>query len=235
MSKKESIRLSAKQAVEAVHFDFRQYGPQILLYAELVRVVSSGRMVVKKDTGKQGIWIGESGRRKMRWLEGTELIDYMCQIVAAVGTDVATLAAICQRVFQSHAFPDPDMETGETGIRVETGMESYHCRQCGQCCRYLDYRKEISDNDILRWEKSRRSDILEWVGQSKNSSGKTVYQIWMQPGTRQFAEHCPFLHHVPTENRWICKIHTVKPAICRNYPVSRKHARMTGCPGFETT
>jgi Fe-S-cluster containining protein len=54
----------------------------------------------------------------------------------------------------------------------------------------------------------------------------------MKPGTREFAEACPFLQQKPAENRWICRIHNVKPQICRNYPVSRKHAVMTGCSGF---
>lgn len=234
MTGKETIFLSLEEAIAAVCFDFRQYGPQILLYAEIIRVASDGRTTTKKDTRQQGVWIGESGRHKMIWMQGIDLIDYMCEIVKTVGPDAEKLAAVCARVFQSHVFPDIDPESGHKGIRIDTGMDTYRCRQCGQCCRYLDYHKEVTADDVDRWEKYGRSDILEWVGRSRNSSGKTVYQIWMIPGTRQLSEKCPFLYKVPTENRWICKIQDLKPAICRNYPVSRKHARMTGCPGFET-
>lgn len=55
----------------------------------------------------------------------------------------------------------------------------------------------------------------------------------MIPGKNQLADTCPFLKKIPAENRWVCKIHDIKPAICRRYPVSRKHAVMTGCPGFD--
>ncbi|OQY08333.1 MAG: hypothetical protein B6I22_00910 [Desulfobacteraceae bacterium 4572_123] len=44
---------------------------------------------------------------------------------------------------------------------------------------------------------------------------------------------CPFLKKIPSENRRLCAIHDIKPAICRQYPVSRKHALITGCPGFD--
>ena len=33
--------------------------------------------------------------------------------------------------------------------------------------------------------------------------------------------------------RSVCTIQDVKPGICRQYPSSRKHAVMTGCPGFQ--
>jgi Fe-S-cluster containining protein len=45
-------------------------------------------------------------------------------------------------------------------------------------------------------------------------------------------EVCPWLTKIPTQNRWECQIHGVRPAVCRQYPGSRKHAEITGCPGF---
>ena len=78
-----------------------------------------------------------------------------------------------------------------------------------------------------------RDDVLKWVGVYRNDRNRTVYRIWTIPGTRRLASVCPFLEHEPTENHWLCQIHEVKPTICRNYPVSRKHALMTGCPGFK--
>lgn len=233
-SDKKATFLTAEEALDAITFDFRHYGPQVLLFSEVIRVLTDGRVTVEKDTQKQGLWIGESGQQNMRWLEQSELIEYMCQILRTVKLDTAKLAALCARVFQSRAYPDRDPETGKMRIRIEIDTANYHCRQCGQCCRFLDYHKEITADDVAGWEKLGRTDILEWVGRSKNSEGNDVFQIWMVPGTRQLAEICPFLYKIPTENRWICKIHAVKPSICRNYPVSSKHARMTGCPGFES-
>jgi uncharacterized membrane protein YhaH (DUF805 family) len=61
----------------------------------------------------------------------------------------------------------------------------------------------------------------------------TPLLFWVIPGTNEFAPSCPFLKRGGSPHQWICSIHDVKPDICRNYPVSRKHALMTGCPGFD--
>jgi Fe-S-cluster containining protein len=233
MTEKESIFLTLEQAVEAVCLDFRQYEPQILLFSEIIRVISAEDMVASREMGKEGLWISQSGSRNMRWFEGSELIDAMCEILRNVNQDPELLAAICTRVFQTRAFPAEGPATGRPGIRVLTGMEGFHCRQCGMCCKTLDYQNEITKEDIDHLKQLGRTDILDWVGVFKRGRPDTVYRIWMKPGTREFADICPFLQKHPTENRWICCIHDVKPRICRQYPVSRKHALMTGCPGFQ--
>jgi Fe-S-cluster containining protein len=233
MTEKESIFLTREQAIDAVCLDFRQYEPQILLFSEIIRVISAEGMVASREMGKEGLWINQTGRRNMRWFEGTELIDILCKTLLKANPDPELLSAVCTRVFQTRAFPAEDPATGQTGIRVLTGMEDFHCQQCGECCRTLDYHNEISKEDVNRWKRLERVDILEWVGVFKKSNQGTAYRIWIKPGTREFADICPFLQKKPTENRWICQIHDVKPRICRQYPVSRKHAIMTGCPGFQ--
>jgi Fe-S-cluster containining protein len=127
-----------------------------------------------------------------------------------------------------------DPQTGCRGICIETGMESFYCRQCGRCCRTLDYHSGITAEDVASWQESGRADILEWVGVTRSNCLVPVYRIWVTPGTNQLAEVCPFLKRQSSENRWLCRIHDVKPKICREYPVSRKHALKTGCRGFET-
>ncbi len=233
MPPKKTILLSREQALESICFDFRQYGVQVMLFCEILRLISRGMIAVKKASGKEGIWISTPARRHMQWFDGNELIEYMCKTITSAALDPETLAAVCARVFQTRAIPETDPHTGETGVRIDTGMESFRCRQCGQCCKFLDYHNEVSTEDIRRWEKRGRFDILKWVGRMRNADGKDIFQIWVIPGTRQLAEVCPFLHKMPTENRSICRIHDEKPFICRNYPVSCKHARMTGCPGFD--
>jgi len=42
------------------------------------------------------------------------------------------------------------------------------------------------------------------------------------------------LKNLPKQDKYICRIHDVKPEHCRNYPKSRKHAQKTGCKGFES-
>lgn len=233
MVEKDSIFLTIEQAIAAVCLDFRQYEPQVLLFSEIISVLSKGDIIAKREMGKDGIWIATAGQRKMRWMEGTKLIDTMCDILSNSKADPMVLAAVCSRVFQSRAFPDEDPETNGTGIRILTGMEGFTCQQCGKCCRTLDYHNEVTAEDVARWKHTSRTDILDWVGVFEKNGPESVYRIWIKPGTREFAETCPFLKKMPHENRWICRIHNVKPQICRQYPVSRKHAIMTGCPGFE--
>jgi len=234
MVEKESIFLTIDQALEAICFDFRQYDPQILLFCEIVRLISGGGTLVKRDTQKNGAWISEAGRRNLRWMNGPELVEYVCEILTSADLNPEMLSSICARVFRTRVVPTVDPETGHRGLRIETGMETFICRQCGQCCQSLDYHNEVTAEDVAQWKELGRPDILKWVGVFKRDGRATGYRIWMTPGTRQLAEQCPFLHKEPSENRWTCRIHDVKPAICREYPVSRKHALMTGCPGFET-
>ena len=234
MVEKDSIFLTTEQAIAAVCLDFRQYEPQVLLFSEIISVLSKGDIIAKREMGKDGLWISMTGQRKMCWLEKFELIETMCDIISNSKADPMVLASVCSRVFQARAFPDECPETDGTGIRILTGMEDFTCQQCGKCCRTLDYHSEVTAEDVSRWKQTGRTDIMDRVGVFQKNGREAVYRIWMKPGTREFAETCPFLQKKPHENRWACRIHDVKPQICRQYPVSRKHAIMTGCPGFLT-
>lgn len=228
-----SILLTPQEAIEAVCLDFHQYKPQILLFAEILRIVSNNELVALRERGKDGFWIRQGGQHRMHWFEGPELVQAMCEIIRRRNPDPPLIAALCARVFQTRAILDVNAETTRTGIRIFTGMEDFLCRQCGRCCRTLDYRSEITAEDVARWKQLGRKDILAWVGVFDKKDSEPVYRIWMKPGTREFADPCPFLFQSPVEEqRWFCRIHDVKPEICRQYPVSRKHGIMTGCRGF---
>jgi Fe-S-cluster containining protein len=168
----------------------------------------------------------------MRWVDAKELIDYVCALLQKTDFPMDRLASICARVFQTRALAEKDPGSGQAGIRIETGMESFTCKQCGQCCLSLDYQDQLNEEDVEKWRRLGRSDILEWVGVFKDKDGVKTYRIWMTPGGRELSDKCPFLVKDPSSKRWKCRIHAIKPGICRQYPVSRKHALMTGCPGF---
>lgn len=226
-----AIFLSLDEAVEAIQIDFRQYAPQWMLFSSVLKLITEQKAYIAAEPANNGAWLHEEGRSALRWLDGPALIDHMCRTVAGMHWTPELLASVCSRVFQNRAVVDTG--SGEVGIRIQTGMEAFACRQCGRCCRNLDYHNELTAEDVDRWNELGRKDILNWVGIFKNGERETTaYRIWMIPGTRKLAEICPFLKKVPAENCWICSIHNVKPSICRNYPVSRKHAVMTGCPGF---
>lgn len=227
-----SIFLTTEEAINAITIDFRQYDPQIMLFCSIISLISENHIRFQREPGKSGVWINQRGRANMRWLEGADLIEYMCAAIGKTRWTTELLAAVCSRVFQSRAHPVVNPEIGPEGLQIETQMASFVCRQCGRCCRSLDYHHEVTAEDVARWKALGRHDILRWVDTAARVDGTVGYRIWVVPGTQQLAETCPFLEKDPTANRWGCGIHTVKPQICRNYPVSRKHAVMTGCRGF---
>ena len=228
-----SLFVSAQEAMDAVIADLRRYDPQLMLCCEILRFISGGSLVIRKDSAKAGAWLSRSGRRSMRWYASHQLIDYTCKFLCEADLSLAQLAAVCGRVFQTRAVEKVDRRTGVRGVLIETGMNAFCCRQCGQCCRRLDYHNEIKASDVERWQALGRDDILEWVGTIRRKGEIKAYQIWVAPKTNSFVEGCPFLKFASSTNIWICGIHDCKPDICRQYPTTRKHALMTGCPGFD--
>jgi Fe-S-cluster containining protein len=111
----------------------------------------------------------------------------------------------------------------------------FQCKQCGNCCLNLSdaFQTSVTDEDIRRWEEKGRYDILEWVSAIVLGDGQFVYDIWINPRTGEDVARCPWLRKLPNQNKYICRIHDVKPEHCRKYPKSRKHAEETGCVGFE--
>jgi Fe-S-cluster containining protein len=83
------------------------------------------------------------------------------------------------------------------------------------------------------WEKECRTDILEWVDPIDCGDGKRVYDIWINPKTGEDVPRCPWLRKLPKKNKYCCRIHEVRPKVCREYPKTGKHAKKTGCKGFE--
>ena len=162
-------------------------------------------------------------------------MEYLCQTITHTDFEPDLLADVCSRVFQTRAFPDKDPTNHQLGIRIETGMEAYTCRQCGQCCQSLEYRNELSAEDIRLWKRLGRKDILEWVGTIGRNGRIIGYRMWVSPKTGRMVDTCPFLKRMSKDNQWQCSIQEVKPRICRQYPLSRKHAIMTGCKGFRTS
>ena len=232
MSEKESIFLSLEQAREAVRADFMQYGPQIMLLCQILRLISDGLIATKRESGKNGAWVGEAGHRNMRWLEGAELVRYACETLDGTVFTPDLAASVCSRVFHTRAYPHKEAGKDQTGIRIETGMEDYACRRCGRCCLSLDYHEELTPEDVARWRETGRDDILEWVGIIRREGREPSYRIWIYPGTDKVADVCPFLENAPSKKHRACAIYDVRPGICRQYPLSRKHAFMTGCGGF---
>lgn len=229
---KEAIFLTFQQALEAVCLDFQRYAPQVMLFSEVLRVISNGKAVINKDSEKEGRWVAAEPGSKMVWVNGPALGEYVCRALHEKDLEAEVIVSVCARVFQTRAFKGKDPESGLAGVYIETGIEAFSCRQCGGCCTFLDYCDALTPADVEGWKRLGRQDILDWVSVSRTPNGNPGYRIWVEPETGKMTERCPFLKHLPADNRWLCRIHDVKPCICREYPVSRKHGLMTGCPGF---
>jgi Fe-S-cluster containining protein len=230
---KDTVFLSTREAIEAIIADFRQYDPQIILFCGIIPLITDQRIHLKRAPGKDGAWVNRPGKTAMKWLDGPELVEHMCGAIISTRWSPELLADVCSRVFQTRAVIDTDPGTGEAGIRLRTHMEDYACRQCGHCCRFLDYQNEVTAEDVAIWRAAGRNDILKWVTEIRGEGTALKFRAWVDPKTGKQADECPFLIRKSERGRWHCRIHDVKPAICRHYPMSRKHAVMSGCRGFE--
>jgi Fe-S-cluster containining protein len=113
--------------------------------------------------------------------------------------------------------------------------KNFNCKQCGNCCLNLSdsFQTRVPDDDVQMWKQESRWDILEWVDSIPMVENHYVHDIWISPVTRDNVVRCPWLRKLPNQDKYICRIHDVKPTHCRKYPKSRKHAEETGCRGFE--
>ena len=111
-------------------------------------------------------------------------------------------------------------------------QKNFNCKRCGNCCLYASFN-EVEEADIRLWEKNDRIDILEWVRRKPIGDGEYAYEVWIDPRTRHEVDRCPWLRKLPHNGQYVCKIHNLKPTICRYFPASRKHAAEIGCKGFD--
>ncbi|MDZ7831928.1 MAG: YkgJ family cysteine cluster protein [Desulfobacterales bacterium] len=236
MSARDQTFLTPEEAIRAIRADFTQYPPQTRLFLELSPMILGPEVPVIADPHQDSVWIAVPTRRKrrMRKISFRELGAYLCHTLEMVPPETSRLVRLCEYVFETPATAGKDQTDGRAGIWLETGMKNFECRQCGRCCRRLDYRFELTDADYQLWVDQGRTDILEWVGAFRRNGRIVTYAIWIELGTRRYAPICPWLKKIPGTDRWECSIHDVKPEVCREYPATRKHAQITGCGTFKT-
>ena len=112
--------------------------------------------------------------------------------------------------------------------------DGFKCRRCGHCCLNLNaFATCASEEDVERWAREGRDDILEWVVPVALGDVVVAYDVWLDPETGEDVDRCPWLQKLPDADQYSCRIQDTKPELCRDYPVSREHAERTGCPGIE--
>lgn len=232
MPDKERLFLSIDDALDAVGGDFAQYDCQVNLLSVIWPMVFGDGAYVLQKAGSRSVWAKISADSKLMPCSEDDLKQRIMDRLIRLTPEPEQLARICSRVFGAHVTagvgPEPD---SSPGIWVDTDMNDFVCTQCGRCCLTLNYHEGCSVKDYKRWQDLERTDILDWVGVVRQHGQITACRIWVTPGTNQFADTCPWLARSPDPQRYVCTIHDVRPVICRQYPGSRKHARMTGCRG----
>lgn len=230
MPDKDRLFLTSDEAVEAVRYDFAQYPSQLNLFSAIWPMVFGDDAYLLREPGCRTVWAKTPDVRKPRPARSKTLGEWIVRRLKKDPVSPEQLAGICTLVFQSPvvAGSEPDFPPG---IWVDTGMDGFACVQCGHCCRTLSYHDGCTADDCRRWEALGRTDILERVGRVRQNGELSACRIWMDPGTNRFADTCPWLLSSGEAGRFVCTIHDIRPTICRQYPGSRKHARMTGCQG----
>ena len=230
MQAKENRFFTISEALFAIRHAFAQYPFQLNLLSVIWPMVFGDGAYVLPIRGSRSVWAKQPGAPALVRASEADLKQRILDQLKQSPPDAKALARICALVFGTPVVADSGNRPDQSaGLWVQTDMTAFVCIQCGHCCRTLDYRDGCRVADYRYWQASGRTDILEWVGTVKEAGEITACRIWMIPGTNRFADGCPWLKRSDNPNRYICSIHDVRPSICRQYPGSRKHARMTGC------
>jgi len=236
MNEKDLIFLTPEQAMDAIHIDFSQYDSQFDLFQELCPIITDKKSMVTKEGRNNCMLITRGRKSKVRRMRNHELGEYLIKKLSEKTYPLSDIANICSKVFQTQALVGQNDNTGNKGIWIETEMAKFKCRQCGNCCRNLKYSNDCTENDYKQWTDLGRKDILEKVIIIQSDKKMPTYKIWKETGTSQLLPKCPWLVLSNANGRYECGIQDVKPEYCRQYPLTRKHAMMTGCKGtFEGT
>ena len=103
----------------------------------------------------------------------------------------------------------------------------WKCIQCGKCCFMYGCMIPASDEDLARWKRQGRRDILEKVRVIRDpGTGRiTAAECWFDPHTGREYIYCPWIKRID-KGKVKCMIHDTKPSYCREY-ICRKHTRHT--------
>ncbi len=232
MSNPNRLFLTIDAALEAVQRAFCQYPCQMNLLSVLWPMVFGRQSYLLVAGNRRSAWVKIPAKPKLVFANEDDLKRRVMDQLRRSPPALERLAGIAALVFGVHAEARAGSEPQTPdGIWIDTDMADFVCVQCGHCCRTLDYHEGCTLADYAHWQELGRTDIRDWVGTVRRDGSVAACRIWMVPGTNDYAAVCPWLTRSPENGRCICAIHDVRPSICRQYPGSRKHARLTGCRG----
>ena len=229
MPQDSAIFLTLPQAVDALAADFVQYGSQPSMFHGIGPLILGGDFTTRMVKGSQRAWVRRKQGCPHEPVEDAALGFYLIHMLETGSTNAQDMAKICRLAFETPVRPGK--YRGESGIWVDGQMAGFACKRCGGCCRRLGNTCTLED--VRLWEDRGREDILAWIQQEHPGGGRIQYRAWVDPQTGDLTESCPFLGEQSGTEMFSCTIQDVKPLSCREFPFTRKHARYTGCPGFD--
>jgi Fe-S-cluster containining protein len=187
----------------------------------------------KEERADHGIWYVAKGTRKGKFVPASDFKKLAIDLIPKVKYRVDEIAQVYEWTMWVNTVSGKDPD-GEEGLWVETEMEKFRCTRCGHCCLKLHdaYCTSVDMEQVRRWRKEDRWDILERVEIMMVDGEELFADIWFSPTTGEEATRCPWLRKLPNKDIYKCRIHETKPPHCRNFPKSKKHALTTGCKGF---
>ena len=214
--------LTHSQAMDLVAMDFEQYGPQPELLRKLAPQILGNK--VRVPPPDYPLEIRHSNDVPFLPIPEDQLIFFLLHTLETHPPAPDHLARVLELILETR------VDVLEGGFRIRNQMAEFSCILCGQCCKNLCYETQCTQEDYEKWKSRDRNDIMEWVGVEQRRGKPPQYRIWMDPMTQKICDPCPWLKQT-SSTTYQCRIQGDKPMICRQYPFTKKHARMTGCPG----
>ena len=219
--------ININEAIEEIILEFRVGPNQFDLFIKVYKFMTGLRAWV--GNGKcttlgitiKGLWIKN---KKAKFYKTYDFIYLLEQLLKRDQLNVQKIIKIYMMVMGVKVYINSKSDDMEHIICVETEMENFKCKQCGNCCFLPDaYCITANIDDLNRWENEERFDILQYI-----DSG----DFWFSPITGIELNRCPWLRKLPKKDKYKCRIQSTKPIHCHEYPKSKKHALKTGCKGF---
>ncbi len=231
MNHKDKKFISISNAIKEICDDFSLYSAQNSLFAKVYTLLVGGSTKLGKyrqpdDMLRDGVWYKSENSKEHKFYTYHDFALLLEEAFLSKKSCIEDVLEIYKLVFGIDAYIGKG-PAQDNGIWVITEMEKFNCKQCGNCCLNLSdaYSTTANEEDILRWEKEGRIDILECIDMY-------TMDLWFSPKTGDELNRCPWLRKLPNKNKYICRIHDTKPKHCIDYPKSVKHALKTKCKGF---
>lgn len=78
---------------------------------------------------------------------------------------------------------------------------------------------------------ARGFSLIEWA--RAGLVGEDYTDLWVSPRDGSEPKRCPWLRKLARSDLYKCRIHEVRPPVCRNFPVDAEQAIRFGCPMIE--